>query len=284
MVQPGIVTLAAQERSATGPWMFMLDVDPGTYDLIAADASSILIERSQLVTTSETLPTIDVAANGTPLTSVPATIAGGLEGEVVGTDVLLITQDDGFVTLTTATSTLEVVPTALLVSSDAEASAAYATTATTYRYTEPSVTVADPVATSFALPPRLAGTFDLVGGAVYVGWVTLPTQGSVALGVYGASNQAVVTASQSWLAAAQASGLVFDTSEPGWMPAWSFWTRESYDEQLSVSADDVQDGYFYTSVSGAPGFAQHEGERRTGAVVRRAARCGMRNRHAIACP
>jgi hypothetical protein len=270
MKQAGSLFFEDSATSSTANWTFSLNVDPGTHDLIAVDASAIAITRDQAVTAAEALPTVDVSVGGTALASVPITISGSQVGDMVGTEVDLFTANDYDANiLSTTNATLTVVPAALLTSNDAEYISAFDESPTAYRVTETN----DPTLTTFPLLPVLTGiTFG--AGTVEASWTTLPVTGSTQLIAFGTASMttsqiADLTVTSSWLAAQSSTSLAFDTSAPGWMPAWSFWTTSAYASELAISQNS-QTQYAVTEISnfGTSAFAKRIATQRQRALRR----------------
>jgi hypothetical protein len=95
MVQPGGVTLNGSRRSSTvGNWQFDFRVPSGTFDLIAASASTaprVAIRRGLAIAGNTTLPPVDVAQEGTAMVDTTFTLTNPMHGETVRASVFLIT-------------------------------------------------------------------------------------------------------------------------------------------------------------------------------------------------
>lgn len=92
MVQPGSISFNDRRVSSTSPgWSFQTSTPAGTYDLVASSADRVAVRRNIAVSNNLTLPTIDLALEGTPLLPNPITLTNPVPGEQSEAVVFLMT-------------------------------------------------------------------------------------------------------------------------------------------------------------------------------------------------
>lgn len=238
MAQAGQVYMTDMASSTTAPWTFMLDVTPGTHDLVAVGTNNrILVRRDVTVSAAATLPAVDVVADGVAMTPVPLTINNGVHGgEVFSTDFYWSLRNSSAF-LTGASTTLQTPPASLVDASDFTFLSLYATTDAGWRYAFTSFTGAE---TTFTLPAAPSGiTYAEAGGALMASWGTTPdyTELELSLAATSASNdrRLRVVASRAWLAATGLTQIGFDADPPGFDPSWNIDLAGPYVRMLTVS-------------------------------------------------
>jgi hypothetical protein len=235
MDQPGIVTLFEIASGSGSPWTFALPVPPSTLqDLFAIGSSSMLIRRGVSIGSAATqsIATIDLAADGTALATEPIAITGLGSDDAVLSQVALSTQY-GFATISNGSSATSLVmpPASLVASGDTQLIAIDAYDATNDRELQTN----DPTITTFALLPRLDGIAFSNGSA---SWTALPASSQYQFQLAGTGQTASVSISPAWLAATGATSIGFDDVAPGWQSAWSFWTTSAYQASFTTETSD----------------------------------------------
>jgi len=257
MQQAGTVIVGGvTKNSNTAAWSFSLDVPMGTHDLVAFDAAHMQITRDIAVNAAVAVPTIDLAANGTPATRATLMFTGLGTGDTVQTQSVLYTQNDYVLLSQTTNSTAELAPDGLLQQTDFTELDANVTnmTAGTYR----SVRSYTNATTSFTLPPVLTGVTFGTTTPVTAQWGTLPTASTVLLQAYAATTTNFtiqsVTATQAWLTKAGATSLAFASDAANYNPAWNVDPAGAY---LALEIDtNSQTGASSSGVESSPQTAQ----------------------------
>lgn len=223
MVQAGNVWMNDTAMSTTANWDFALAVPPGTHDFVAVGGNQMLIRRDQVITVAGAVASVDVVANGTAMTAVPLTINNlNGDGDTLYTSFDLDLANDG-ATISGSSPTLETPPTSLLLPTDYQYLDIDAVSQTGDRSAFTQFTGTE---TTFTLMAPLTGvTFAQTTGVEVATWGTLPSYTNVNLFVYSYSGESIseqnVVASKSWLDLKAATTLGFDSSAPGYNPAWN---------------------------------------------------------------
>ena len=210
----------------------------------------MLIDRNVAITADakQTVPTINLATDGTALTKQAITVTGApADDDVAQTTVYLITAND-FAEISTGSDATSIVlpPATLVEATNREYVNVFVADATTSQDNE----VDDPTITQFAMLPALTGvTFT----GPTASWTTLPQATLAHQDLYvnaTIANEADVDMSPSWIAATGATSVAFDDSAPGWQAAWSFWKTATYSPSFSIEVD-TQTTYATSSVNPA---------------------------------
>lgn len=231
MVQAGDVWFGDTASSTTAPWDFTLNVTPGMHDVIAMSAAhGMVIRRNQNVTAAGSIPSIDVASEGTAMTPAALTISG-LGSDTLDTELDLFTQNE-FATWLGSTTTLYPPPASLLTASDFEFLFVEAYNGTTSRYADTQFTGSE---TTFDLPPALTG---IVFGPGKASWASLPAYDRLTFGMQQSGTlalQQTVVATKGWIDATHATALGFDAKPPGFDATWSIDPTKSYQRNFQVN-------------------------------------------------
>lgn len=226
MVQAGTVALGDGDTSETGPWTFDVMAPMGTNDLIAYDATRVMLRRDLDITANTTAMPIDLTTQGVPFRSVEHTLNGVETDEIVTADVYFSTFFGG-ATFSRTGTTATLMPQTLVTQNDFQYVAVGAGTAGTYRYINYFDTV--PATTTFTLLPRLSNVTFTAESAT---WTTLP-EGDASLYVSDNSGNVLrVDATQAWLGTA--TSLAADLALDGYDAAWKLDAADQY-RGLSVT-------------------------------------------------
>lgn len=221
MMQAGEISFGAYDTSTTGPWDFSLAVDPGIHDLIAVNPTSILLRRDQSITTSGTVPTVDLVQDGASLELRPFTV-NSQPAEIV-TSALYLTTANEFAALDGTDTNLRAPPSALLLPGDVEEVWIEATADSFVRGDFVQYAGAQ---SSFSLMPQLTGVAYSFGNGwvLSAGWSALPPYAVVELGVFGYSANRSATqtvdVTKSWIDATHVSNVALDARPPDYDPHW----------------------------------------------------------------
>lgn len=219
MVQAGDVFMDGRASSTTAEWDFVLDVEPGTHDLIAIDGTSALIRRGLSITGDTTLPTIDVEVEGDGLVGVPYLLDGVEPGDTVTPQVTWFT-DNGYAWIEGTPFELVAPPPSLVDANDGLDVDISAETATTLRSVG---TAFEPGQSSYQLEllpviTRLSWALD--GDVLEASWSTLPDYLDMNVMLIAGSSVQHVSASRSWIELHGATSLGFDAMPPDYDPGW----------------------------------------------------------------
>jgi len=215
MEQPGSIFFDGQASSATGPWSFNLQVEPGAHDLIAIGTTNMVIRRDQVVSDAAALPAIDLAQEGTPV-SIRRFSVNSRADEIIDSQLDLSTANEHAIIAGTGAS-LIVPPSSLVRPEDSMRAWVDAAADSSYRATSSAFTGTQ---SSFSFLPILDQVAYSYGSRrISANWVTLPLSTSVSLEIYGRTTQAI-WASQRWIAANGTQHLSFDSIPPDYDPHW----------------------------------------------------------------
>jgi hypothetical protein len=250
MAQAGSVSMTDFAKSATAPWTFHLDVVPGAHELVAASSDRVSIQRDLAIAAAETLPTIDVVANGTALDTVPVTITGVGAGDMLGTHVDLSTTHDYNQVWSGTTSTMRTVPASLLHAGDRQVLWVTASTPTTFRG---GASIFTGTETTFAMMPPLTGvSFGPASGGLAAMWSNLPPHSQLDFWLDTFASPVVsvqhVAATKHWLDATGATSLTFDSSAPGYRAEWIVDLAGKYSRTFSATTLVGTTGFFSSEV------------------------------------
>lgn len=231
MVQAGDVWFGDTASSTTAPWDFTLNTTPGMHDVIAmSTAHGMVIRRNQNVTTGGAIPSIDVANEGTAMTSIQLTI-NGVGSDTLDTELDLFTQNE-FATWLGSTPTIYAPPASLLTASDFQFLFVQAHNATSARFADTQFTGSE---TTFDLPPALTG---IAFGAGKASWGSLPAYDQATFDMQQSGTLAIsqsVVATKGWIEATHATSLGFDAMPPGFDASWSVDASTSYLSTFQVT-------------------------------------------------
>jgi len=257
MVQAGEAQMTDFASSTTAPWSFDLHVMPGTHDLVANDATRVLVRRALSIQGATTLADVDLAA-GENLVPVTVEVSNTDPDDALVTSVELITSSDAAMLSDGPGSDAMVLPDDLMKPSDFELVEAQATADSFDRFGSAIYAGSAP---SFALPPRLTdATFDSAT-ITSASWTSLPAFDQVEFEVdgFGATMGIErVTATPAWVQATAASQLAIDTSGiTGYSPSWNVDPTGPYSRSLAVqqadaSGNDLGSAVFDTSGQAFP--------------------------------
>jgi hypothetical protein len=278
MQQAGQVYMDDEAESDTPNWNVALDVVPGTHDLYAIDTDHhMLIRRGLDIAAATTLDPIDLtgAASMTPVT---LTLGGVGTGDMLY-DAIDTFTDNGFLELTSTTTSLYAPPVSLLTGNDFQFIVAEAYSANDYRYAQAQFTGTE---TAFTLPDPLTG---ITFGKGSVSWTSLPAMydgGSLTLDQTTAqgSVEQVVQATGRWLAAKQVTTLAFDVQPPGYDAAWNVDTDTSYSRTFNTGYFDGSTSYGVGIFDGGGGSLRQRAKRPWFSTVERV-RASMRSQHTM---
>lgn len=239
MVQPGLVTLLfTNDSSSVAPWSYSLNVEAGTYDLIALDsANRIAIRRNITVDAPTTVPSLDTLDEGTPLEDHALSVSSPAIGESLSVETELFTAG-GFIVIGDTASRVYVVPASMLVPSDGQYLVVQARSASTLRYTN----TAD-VTQSFVelMPPVTKTTFIYSvpdNNALRGTFAGLPAFTSVEISMYDYRSSQVARFTKSWFETMSRNYFQLDLP-PDFDPTWRVSLRPDYDRFVYVNNDDV---------------------------------------------
>jgi hypothetical protein len=219
MVQAGTVAIGGvSDGSATGPWTYSIQMLSGVHDVLAIDTANNAVYDTGLMfgAGSATGPAIDTGSGGAPLVSQPLMISNlgsstlQVLDTVCSTDCELVSDGSAAIALS--------MPLSELTDFDAQFFQVVAEDAVGFR--ETSLDVFGPALppTDYPLLPDFVATFS--DGTA--SWMALPTvtYTTVNLLVTSSTSDQAVTVTPSWVVATGATSLSFDTSAPGYLPAW----------------------------------------------------------------
>jgi hypothetical protein len=227
MRQAGTVAMGTSESGATtGPWSYMLDVDPGTHDLLATADSRMVLRRDLAISTAASEPVIDVStAEGVAMSSVPLALSGIASDDTLFTATSLVTANEPFLPISSSsTTTLTLPPASELESADQVDIYVDAASHAGDLAIDRGLLATYAGTASFVVPAPLTGiTFSGAGGGTRATWSPLPELDALELSITTQNapylNQYVL-ASASWLSATGATSLSFDAMPPGFDPSW----------------------------------------------------------------
>jgi hypothetical protein len=227
LVEAGDVSISGTSYvDVPADFSYATAIAPGPIDIVGSTATGVQVIRDVAPAPSPAttvLPTIDVAADGAALVPVTPTL-GATAGsdEVLSTVYFFITAHGAtYNTLTGATASL--VPTSVMAPTDEQSLQSWLQGPDEQRGATARVTGAGTPVSAFALPPRLSPTWSSdIGGAVAelgplpADYDAVTLQSSDEQGAH----LQQVTATRAWLDLHGATALRFDTSAPGYDPAW----------------------------------------------------------------
>ena len=233
MVQAGDVFMDGIATSATAGWDFVLDVEPGTHDLIAVGGTQALIRRNLSITGDTSLPTIDVEAEGAAMVGVPYFLDGVDPDDTVTPEVTWFT-GNGYAWISGTAFELIGPPSSLVDANDGLDVFIWAETATTQRSVGTAYEPGQP-SYDFTLLPVISGlTWALDGDVMEASWSTLPDHSDLNVILLAGSSAQRVSASRSWIELHGASSLGFDALPPDFDPAWRIDTNAPHTRMFGV--------------------------------------------------
>jgi hypothetical protein len=259
MIQAGTVTLGGGMATTIADAPFSLQTLAGDNDLIAFDATSVMVKRDQSITASTSLGTLDLASKGSPLDQVTLSISN-TDADFQGTAFTWFTPH-GMALWDGSGSQLGIPPAALLQSDDepfieADDDSPDFTTSRDVSYVYDPRTGILPL----VLPDAIANpTFDTSTPAVTGSWTRIPPSMGMWLnvGVSATYQSTGVQVTASWLAEMGADKLTFDISPPpnGYQSAWQIAPTAPISAMLdATSASSTRSAYsmYRAALNGAP--------------------------------
>jgi hypothetical protein len=254
LAQAGDVTMDNRSIGLAAAGPFTLSVGRGVHDLVAtsgnriADGGKIVIRRDQAIEAATMVPLIDIDAEGSDFVGVPITVSGASAAPLSTTVYLVDTRngDVAFVSERTGTAA-GVVPADLLGASSQQWLSLFAGAQSAdirYAGSPPSVEL---------LPPLTGITFSR-GDGVSATWGTLPSSSFsyVQLSLSGSAAAAPLVqytfSTRGWIAKHGTTSLAFDSSVPGFDPAWRLDNTQPFDATFSL-VEDTADTFLSTSVT-----------------------------------
>jgi hypothetical protein len=254
--------------SAVAPWMFSLDVLPGTNDLIATGrvgaTPSIAIQRGLVVDGATAIPDIDLSSVGTPLTTMPVAVVNTDESGIAATNVILTTSAGASnVSGTSAevsamhTISTSLVPTSVMEPGDRQALEVHSPGGDFAPVDRSARTIFTGNEIVFELIPSATISYDVVNGVDVVSWgsALAPRYGYVDFNIESVPNANLnysgqhVTVTKHWLEDHKATSVGFDTDVPGYDAAWSIDRTQQYGRWFDVRDDSTNITYMTTNNS-----------------------------------
>jgi hypothetical protein len=243
MAQAGTMVFGDHlEGSGTPGWQFQFFVPDGAYDLLAATADRMAIQRQISISADVTLPTVDVVADGTPLADVAFTATNAASGEQLRASVLVGTAGSVQAGLYFGPSaSAKVAPESLLTATDSQTVSLHAMNGTAGRALRRPFRVGGD--TAYTLPDPLGGIQWTAGtGKLAVSWTTRPEQDYIGAFAVGTSpdgrDSATVSVdlSVAFLAATgiETASLVNDA--PGYQPEWNVDLTNQYSREIDFQS------------------------------------------------
>lgn len=262
MAQPGQINLGSGGAGSAlpGPFDFDFHVEPGTYDLVAVAASHrMLIHRDLAIASSTTVPTVDVDADGAPMSPVTLTIDNlGADRPIVVDNLATDDMITGLVPCPVSpgcpysgTITLYVPPATVLRPGDSQQLQISTLAPPLGRGATTDFTGTQ---THFTLMPALPSTaYVTAGNTLTTSLSALPSYTSVSLVVLGSAGRMGVAATRRWIDATAATEIGFDAMPPGYDPAWHIDLGGPYRRELVVNDDSTPIHYFTERFEGVNG-------------------------------
>jgi hypothetical protein len=247
MVQAGTLWMQDTKMSATANWPFTLNVSTGKHDLIAMDADHMAVRRGLNITAAMAVPNVDVDTEGAAIT--PATLTvNNLGSDTLSTELDWFLAND-YATIKGTTTTVQPPPTSLVTGTDFEFFFLDASTSATSRTANVQW---DGTTTTFDLMPTISGiTYDPQSEAAT--WGTLPTYTDLSVALVGASmttyTEQQFRATKSWLDATHATSISFDSSAPGYDPAWKIDPASTHTRMFTASSFAGRISYDTSAIS-----------------------------------
>lgn len=262
LAEPGTAAMGGEQMSTmTNDATFSLGVTPGANDLIAFDASSVLIERGQQVSGPMSVGTLDLGVNGIALDQVGLSVTGTDSG-YGGVSLFWVTGNNTVANWSGSGNELGLPPASVVISDDVVNISATDTSAD--GLTERSASYNYDYSGSLlplALPgPIVNVTLDTTTTALTGTWEAPPAQDMImALSVQASAEDQSTgfTATPSWLAANQGNQLMFDVSPApsGYQSSWQISPRGAIYAELDAitpsSAAVEQYTVYSTGLNGA---------------------------------
>ncbi|MDQ3337067.1 MAG: hypothetical protein M4D80_18040 [Myxococcota bacterium] len=228
MVQAGAVTAGfSTDRSTTASWSFDVRVDPGTTDLFAFDANSIVSRRDLAVTADTAItPPLDVS-QGTALVATPLVATNATAAETVSASISITTGNATFAPLFRgAAAQTKVAPTDFLRLTDRQSATVSARQGLASRAVRRArFRAGDP--TDFTLPGPIGPVaYAQAGTNLEVTWSTLPEHDIVEITLDAFTEDFTtfffhdVEISPAYIAATGTKTMTIDTDIPGYKPTW----------------------------------------------------------------
>jgi hypothetical protein len=245
LAQAGDVAMDSRSAGVAAPGPFTLDVRPGTHDLwattgnVLATGGKVLLRKDQSITANTTLPPIDIDTEGSDLVTVPLTVSGFTSTESPTTFVYLLDKRDyDFVFASDRTGVSAAVVPATLVGTNYEQwiSVSSASRGVDFLYSGGTP--------SAELLPALTGVTFARGDGISATWSALPVSSysSAQLSVSGETPTKqlyqFIYATSGWLEKHGATSVSFDSTAPGFNPAWKLDTTKQFDATFTVWVDD----------------------------------------------
>lgn len=247
MVQPGSVSVGERRVSSTAAnWTFQTDVLPGIVDVVASSADRVAVRRQIDATSDVTLPTIDLAQEGTALLPTPLTLTNPVPGERSEAVVFLMTpgtQPQAQISRG-APATVKIAPDSVLAAGEDQEVSVRSTfndgIVSILRSTRrPIHSGGNSVFTLRELLSNPQYTVDRRGNLV-ARWSAHSQLDFLIYSINDAAGRGLsVDLSPRWLDATHASQVSFAIDAPGYLPEWKVdVTNDYYSRDVFVSATD----------------------------------------------
>jgi hypothetical protein len=223
-VQAATVTMGGAMATTTAGGGFSLQMLAGQNDLIAFDATSIMIERNQTIKGPISLGSLDLAAHGKPLQPLTLSISNTDSG-FSGPDFLWMTPNNDIAFWNGSGSQLPVPPTTMLEEDDTAQVDVNDDNPDGSNSRDVRYTYGVPFVPPLALPNEIENpTFDTSTPAITGAWTQIPPSMGMwfNVGVSAVQQSTSVYATSNWLEAMNASEVTFDISPApsGYQSSW----------------------------------------------------------------
>jgi len=278
MVQAGrVVAGSGQASSTTADWDFSLANDDGTYDVVAATADAIAVRRNVVLAGDQVLAqAIDVAAEGLPQVSIPASVTNADAGESVNARVTLRpkTNTVSAIVFSGAPANARIViPTALLAT-DRQRATITAKQGNFQRSLSRIVTAgAD---TSFTLPPRLDNPqWTVDNGELQLRLGSLPPGNQYIVDAFASSADFSksffysISMSDRFATQSALTHVTLDTNIPGFKPEWLIDFNAEYSRDVFAFGDGATDSTTSQFSETVNPSGKRAGDEHVGEVIRR---------------
>jgi hypothetical protein len=262
MVQPGVVSVPGWSLDGGAPnWTFTLPVPTGPFDLVASTSTTVAVLRDLAPPPNSamvTLEPIDVAKTGQPLVALTPQAGSALASETPF-NMYFYSTAAGAGFNTGSTSALQVAPATLLAAGDQQSLQAWFNGPNSTRGGVSVVNGVTSPVTELAIPPAISPTFVADDGGDAADLPALPdsydTLSLLSDDISGAHTQGMI-ATRAWVEATGATRMAFDTSAPGYDPAWVVpivTSAGQHGAQLDVRYHDPSTGVDYSTSAWAAG-------------------------------
>jgi hypothetical protein len=212
MMQPGEVHMGGTDAGTTSPWTFEFQTSAAVHDLFAFGESSVLVQRDIAVTTTTTLPLIDLA-NGMPYEQTAILLQNASADESIET-VTTVQTDDSYASYRRSGTILSSLPQSMLTMLDYQHGEVQASTRTTLRThrVEPGA----PVSTIELMPALQDVQLTTVGAS----WGMLPASTKSVRLITADEDANLLTVEATGAFLRGDTSLSFDLDIPGYDDAW----------------------------------------------------------------